>query len=204
MKYPKEDEKLKFSFRKDPSIDLNEPLKISNAKEVLDRNTNLGLKPENTLDYKKLKQEFLQKQKVLDKSELASKIAKARNIARGVASKAGMGGLAAGLGAYSALSSGDASAATPDYREAAIQGALGVGSALDPVGVVDAAAEVRRRLNSSPEQVAEIRKEDYRSNLADRLGIQDSEIEAMGYKDGGAVDKVNMRKQLLKKMIERK
>jgi hypothetical protein len=181
-----------------PTLIKDEPVKIASAEETMARNLNRGKQPTDVLDYGKLKQEFLQKQKLLDAEKLAGRMAQARNVARGVASKAGLGGLAAGLGAYSALSSDDASAATPDYKEAAVQGALGLGSALDPVGVVDAAAEVRRRLKASPEERADIRKEDYRGVLADRLGASDSDIEAMGYEDGGAI-----RKQLLKKLAGR-
>ena len=60
-----------------------------------------------------------------------------------------LGPIAAGTGLYSALKSGDVSAA-----------ALNAASLVDPTGISDAALEVKNRLNMSPEEQEKISKED--------------------------------------------
>lgn len=69
-----------------------------------------------------------------------------------------LGPIAAGLGAYSALRSGDTLGAT-----------LEAGSLLDPIGVVDAAAEINRRVKMNPEEQKAASKEDYYSAMPSEL-----------------------------------
>ena len=60
-----------------------------------------------------------------------------------------LGPVGAAIGGYSALKSGDALGA-----------ALNIGSAIDPTGVTDAAAEINRRVKMSPEEQEETARED--------------------------------------------
>ena len=93
-----------------------------------------------------------------------------------------------GLGALGSMTSGNAMAA----EDIAIQGGLGAASAVDPTGASDAAAEIYRRSKMNPEQIAEVRKQDYRDNLQDRLpGISEFEMETLGYEDGGMPKKLD-------------
>ena len=73
-----------------------------------------------------------------------------------------LGPVSAGIGAYSALKSGDALAA-----------GLEAASLVDPTGISDAAAEVNRRLKMSPEERKETSKEDFYSAMP--LDIQNEQ-----------------------------
>lgn len=73
-----------------------------------------------------------------------------------------LGPLATGVGVYSALKSGDVAGAI-----------LNAGALLDPTGVLDAAAEVKDRLNMSPKEQKQINKEDKYSAMGSALSPSD-------------------------------
>lgn len=96
-----------------------------------------------------------------------------------------VGPIGAGIGALSALKSGDVGAA-----------ALNAASAVDPTGVADAALDIKNRLKMSPEEQEEAAKEDRYSAMPMDIANEQRMLDDLDKYDSKGNRYKNIRKQL--------